>query len=408
MGSPRSSRDWADERSKEQELMKSVLCSVCTITAAVALGWLAAVDAASQVGSAAPALLRRATFLEFEDLPAAATHGNKAAIVKLARKRLQAEPLTAAAIPAAVGPVGNSTESGGVSVVALKLAGTVSRRVPKVQLQLATLAAQAGDLTDMLMHVDRALLVDPSLQDRLLPPLIPALADPRFRIALRPFAGRTWLWNFGRMAAEVPGSEVHAAHLFWELGAAQGRAPREFVRVVIRTFVSSGDIESAREFVLKNGKLQPSQLDAFSPTKENSNPDYVPLTWDVADNELALVELGPAGQWAASIEAGRQAWLFKRTTSFAPGNYRAEVPVQSGSEPVMVTVRVACVPASSRAAVKVLTSLTPNETRRLILAPEFPADCSSQDWAIEASAPDARMPASLMGAGKIIVTRRTL
>jgi hypothetical protein len=385
--------------------MKSVLCSVCTITAAVALGWLAAVDAASQVGSAAPALLRRATFLEFEDLAAATALANNAEIVKLARKRLQAEPLTATAIPLAVGLASNSTESGGVSVAALQLAETVSRRVPKVQLQLATRAAQSGDLTDMLVHVDRALLVDPSLQDRLLPPLVPALADPQFRGVLRPFARRTWLWSFGRIAADTPGGAVNASRLFRELGADEGRAPREFVRVVIRTLVSSGDIQSAREFVLKNGRLQPSQLDAFSPTKENSNPDYVPLTWDVADNELALVELGPAGQWAASIEAGRQAWLFRRTTSFAPGNYRAEFPVQSGSEPVLVAVRVGCVPASSRAAVKVLESLTPNETRRLILALEFPADCRIQEWVIEASAPDAQMPTFLKSAGKMSVTR---
>lgn len=385
--------------------MKSVLCSVCTITAAVALGWLAAVDAASQVGSAAPALLRRATFLEFEDLPAAATHGNKAAIVKLARKRLQAEPLTAAAIPAAVGPAGNSIESGGVSVAALKLAETVSRRVPKVQLQLATLAAQSGDLTDMLMHVDRALLVDPLLESRLLPPLIPALADPRFRGALRPFGRRTWLWSFGRMAADSSEGAVNASQLFRELGADQGTAPREFVPLVIRTLVSSGDTHTAREFVLKNGKLQPSQLDAFSPTKANSNPDYVPITWDVAANEFAMVKLGPAGKWEASIEAGRQAWLFRRTTSFAPGHYRAEVPVHSGSEPVLVSVKVGCVPASSHATVDVLASFTPNEIRRLILAPEFPPDCLIQKWVIQASAPDAQMPGLLMSAGEMSVTR---
>jgi hypothetical protein len=389
----------------EQELMKSVLCSVGIITVAAALGWLATVDAAGQVGSAAPALLRRATFLEFEDLPAAATHGNKAAIVKLARKRLQAEPLTAAAIPAAVGPAGNSIESGGVSVAALKLAETVSRRVPKVQLQLATLAAQSGDLTDMLMHVDRALLVDPSLESRLLPPLIPALADPQFRGALRPFARRTWLWSFGRMAADNPGGAVNASQLFRELGADEGRAPREFVNVVIRTLISSGDIHAAREFVLKNGRLQPSQLDAFSPTKANSNPDYVPVTWELADNELALVELGPEGQWEASIEAGRRARLFRRMTSFAAGQYRAEVPVKAGSEPVLVSVKARCLPASSGAAIEVLASLQPNETRRLILSPVFSMDCSGQDWVIEGSAPDAQTPASLLGAGKMNIKK---
>lgn len=380
--------------------MNSVLCSVGISTVAAALGWLATVDVASQVGSSAPALLRRAAFLELEDLPVATALGGKADIEIRARKWLQAEPLTAAAIPVAVGPAGNATESG-VSVAALRLAETVSRRVPKVQLELATLAAQSGNLTDMLVHFDRALLVDPSLEGRLLPPLIPALADPKFRIALRPLAGRTWLWNFGRMAAAAPGGHVNAARLFWELGADEGRAPREFVPVVIRTLVSSGNIQSAREFVLKNGKLQPSQLDAFSPTKANSNPDYVPLTWDVADNEVALVKLEPEGQWAASIEPGRRARLFRRTTSFAEGQYRVEVPVRSGSEPVSVSIQLRCLPANSRASVEMLASIQPNETRTLILNPAFSPDCRIQDWAIEASAPDAQMPALLMAAGEM-------
>lgn len=203
------------------------------------------------------------------------------------------------------------------------------------------------------------------------------------------------------MAAAAPGGHVNAARLFWELGADEGRAPDELVPVVIRTFISSGDIRSAREFVLKNGKLQPSQLDAFSPTKANSNPDYVPLTWDVVDNEVALVKLEPEGQWAASIEPGRRARLFRRTTSFAEGQYRVEVPVRSGSEPVSVSIQLRCLPANSRASVEMLASIQPNETRTLILNPAFSPDCRMQDWVIEASAPDAQMPALLMAAGEM-------
>ena len=247
----------------------------------------------------------------------------------LALGSLRREPLN----PAALRLLGQVADAQGEAVRALKLlnlSNAQSRRDLGAQLWLIQRNSQRGDIAGTLVHYDAALRATPQSYQILLPVLTTAIDDPDIRREATRFiaANPPWLASFINFAAERSTAPRNlAALLIAARTPVTDNAPlRPSYGNVLRALDRARDYPAARRFAAFMANGQSTFLDQATISATTTNPDYAPLTWDLANQPGIEARLNLRGDLVNIYAAGDQrGTALQRTLFLVPGSYAVAI-----------------------------------------------------------------------------------
>lgn len=305
-----------------------------------------------------------------------------------ARRHIASEPLAPLALVVIAHEEGSKKQS------ALQVAERITRRNAALQLELVNAAALTGDVASAVKHLDKALRVRPQLGTEILPKLVPAIADPDFREAMRVVADRPWVWQYLALAGKDQVLGLHAGEFVLESRSVLQSAQAPVKQSAIRTLLLAGLFREAQDLAVATGVISRQAMETFTPIAANSMHGLEPLTWRLARSEVAEVALSDDGTWQATIEPGRQASLMQRVTNLGVGDYRIAGRISADDMRVSLRMTVRCVLDNSKVVVAEWQAKPP-QSLTLDMPFSVPVGCDDQIWMLDGSSLAADDPVSL-------------
>lgn len=238
---------------------------------------------------------------------------------------------------------------------------SLSRRDTPTQFALIEERVAADDIPGALLHYNRAMLVNVSSRDTLLPVLVPAAEDMDIARALVPFLRRRPLW-WTHFVQVLNGGGTNPATISLLLQALRlnVREPSEAASLGegLQRMIALGDYDGAFAFYRSLRKAPPGLLRDGDFHRTDA---FGPFEWSLSDGEggsATLQERSDGRGLALFISAGdTDADVASQTLLLPPGNYRltAKIVADTASSPPM-TVRIQCV--ATRTELTRITSAT--------------------------------------------------
>ena len=242
---------------------------------------------------------------------------------------LRKEPLNAMAIRF-LKPRSMIGSAGGEEMAALLLAERVTRRDTLGQLSLVLSKGAAEDAEGAIANIDRLFTVNPELVDPVTPQFLPVVEADSGRDIMAQKAARPWFVPFLRAANRETENPAALADFILMLE----EAPAEFDKAnpgrLAAKLVRAAEYDKALAIAEFSG-IEPESFDQFEPTDENTQPEFEPLSWRLADNEDGFATLLGEGRVSFDLEAGRRLSAMERITRLLPGDFNFEISLSDNA-----------------------------------------------------------------------------
>lgn len=290
--------------------------------------------------------------------------------------------LDASAIRALAGAPSDAHEQGSEAIY--HLAERVSRRDFETQVHLLNLAAQNGNLGEVLRHYDRLLSVSPSSASQLFPSVSGALANPGFRHELAAYAQRPWFPDLLLHAAQTradPDAVVELA------AALRGSGPLRqettgTLSAVATALGERGALAASAKVIDTIPGINPRLLSAFGFNPATLDSRFAALGWTIRQDELIWSDASRTGRVDFEIAPLARGVIASRTIRLRPGPYRLAIVATnpSASDPVVTLDWTLACPASAPVSIGQIRSQKDDTPQFLALT--IPPGCDSQRWTV--------------------------
>lgn len=264
---------------------------------------------------------------------------NEEAEQEVAKDALRIRPLDSTALRLLSGraavDMSRLPDSGG-----LLLSERISRRDRRTQALLVMLAAVDGDPVASLRHINSLLVVHPRLVNEVTPQLLPIISIEEGRELVSQHGEKEWFRPFVAQATKSDTDPVDVAELIYltqDKGLLASLETRDLGNLV-RRLSNNGAYDHAAAISgiagLETADLDQNDLASFAPSEWNTDPDFTPFTWMLADKPEGEIELGADGRLHLFMDSSARIDALSRVTKLAPGSYAfgMEVDVLEDSE----------------------------------------------------------------------------
>lgn len=250
-----------------------------------------------------------------------------------ARASLRREPLNPKALQF-LASAALASQDQDRSVVLAKAAEQVSRRELVVQLMLIEDAVRRGNVSEVLVHYDRALRTRASARRVLFPTLQGALSSADIREALTPYLDedRVWVSEFLKASAGTRGLSAGVAALLIEGPDTRGRRTlaRRFAPDMLAALAADQQYDMLRKYFLATPGAPRELLDSANLTVSAIDQQWGPLAWSALETTGASAVFEQSEQTGSpvariSASPGASGYGLRKLLYLPAGPYRLRV-----------------------------------------------------------------------------------
>lgn len=252
---------------------------------------------------------------------------DKGQAMRLARAAIDLMPLNPAAVRnIALASAGSADRSNTQSLRLLRLSHKLSRRDGVTESLLIDDAARRADMPAALEHFDALLRSMPVAGARYMQHMGLALADPRFRKGMIPYARRDNPW-FGRLGAAILGNTppIRFYGQFLSEVPSLPDTPQQRLHYdeVISRLAREGEYAVVRKLYPRLPGADRAAVTSMALPSAKQTP-YRPITWSLQSDGAVGAELSRTGKPGMIVyaEAGTSGTAASKLLYLAPGQYR--------------------------------------------------------------------------------------
>jgi len=202
------------------------------------------------------------------------------------------------------------------------LAERVSRHEVANELELEGLAAGRADNAAAIAHIDRAAVTAPDLADKLLAPLVPAIADPAVLTIFTHYADRPWFKDLIWQAIK-DGGDPDAIERLIRAGSRHWTVPQTYQLSanLIAVLVAQGDFDAAHRVFSGLAPGVRAGLENIGFSAVSTDPSLAPLSWRMPGNDTASARFDGERGLSIVVSPDQATQVATRVTLLAPGTY---------------------------------------------------------------------------------------